>query len=137
MSNAMLFVYGTLMSSAPGRMGRSQRARLAREGRVIGPATMQGRLYDVGRYPGLVTTVDVCERVHGEVVRLADPAGTLRWLDAYEGIVPGRGEDSEYERVEAAAVLASGGIITAWVYVYKRDTSAARHLPGGAWLRES
>ena len=50
----LLFVYGTLMSTATGAMGRGPRARLDRASRILGPASVTGHLYDLGRYPGLV-----------------------------------------------------------------------------------
>jgi gamma-glutamylcyclotransferase (GGCT)/AIG2-like uncharacterized protein YtfP len=121
-----LFVYGTLMSSAPNPMSR----RLGREARLIGPAAVRGTLYDLGRYPALVESGDGL--VHGEVHELSNPAGPLRWLDAYEGIVPGR--QAPYERVLRIAELATGARLEAWVYVYRRDLRHARHIESGRWL---
>ena len=63
--------------------------RLRTEARLIGAATIQGRLYRVSWYPGVVDSADPGQRVHGEVYALADPVKALAWLDAYEGIVPG------------------------------------------------
>ena len=48
--NPHLFVYGTLLSTAGHPMG----VRLRREARLIGAASIQGRLYRVSWYPGLV-----------------------------------------------------------------------------------
>jgi len=67
--NPHLFVYGTLLSSAGHPMG----ARLGREARLIGEASIEGRLYSLGRYPGLVDVVDRESRVHGEVFVLKEP----------------------------------------------------------------
>ena len=69
-----LFVYGTLMSAAKSRLGRGERARLFREGRSLGAAFARGRLYDLGRYPGMTDPHGPRELVHGEVVRLDDPS---------------------------------------------------------------
>jgi gamma-glutamylcyclotransferase (GGCT)/AIG2-like uncharacterized protein YtfP len=44
-----LFVYGTLMSTASGAFGKAMRERLQREAQLVGPAAIQGRLYDLGR----------------------------------------------------------------------------------------
>ncbi|MGH6815663.1 MAG: gamma-glutamylcyclotransferase family protein [Hyphomicrobiaceae bacterium] len=126
-----LFVYGTLMSSAAETLGRVQRARLRREGRSLGPATTTGRLYDLGRYPGLIERAQPGDVVHGEVYALDDDSASLGWLDAYEGIVPGR--PSDYTRTERAVRLASGETVTAWMYVATRDVSRARHIRSGRW----
>jgi len=107
--NPHLFVYGSLMSSAAHQMGE----RLRREARLIGEATIQGRLYKISWYPGAVASGDPGERVHGEVYALDNPGRALAWLDAYEGIVPGKRDQNEYERAERPARPASGEAIAA------------------------
>jgi gamma-glutamylcyclotransferase (GGCT)/AIG2-like uncharacterized protein YtfP len=128
--NALLFVYGSLLSRVRHPMG----ARLRGQARLIGEATTEGRLYSLGRYPGLVKATDGPYRVHGEVYELKTPASSLRWLDAYEGIVPGKPELSPYERVERPVHLASGGALTAWVYLYRRSIRTRPEVVGGCWV---
>ena len=128
---ANLFVYGTLMSSADGDLGAPQRARLARESRLLGPAELQGRLYDLGRYPGAVESADATSVVHGEAVTLLDPAATWRWLDDYEGIAPGD-PDPEYAR-RLCPVRLSDSAATAWVYLYRWPTHRGRLIASGRW----
>jgi gamma-glutamylcyclotransferase (GGCT)/AIG2-like uncharacterized protein YtfP len=131
--NPHLFVYGTLLSTA----GHPKAARLQREARLIGEASIPGRLYRIGRYPGLVEDSDPQQRVHGEVYALNDPAQALQWLDAYEGIQPGALDRNEYERVERAVRLASGEHITAWVYLYRKDVAPFRLIRDGRWRSSS
>jgi gamma-glutamylcyclotransferase (GGCT)/AIG2-like uncharacterized protein YtfP len=128
--NPHLFVYGTLMSTAGHRMGR----KLAREARLLGSASMQGALYHVASYPGVVETSDARDRVYGELYELADPAASFAWLDAYEGLVAGGAHDREYLRVERPAWLLNGGEVVAWAYLYRRDPGALRRIAGGRWL---
>jgi len=130
---AQLFVYGSLMSTARHRMGE----RLRAEARLIGPATIQGRLYRVSWYPGVSETTDPEERVHGELYALDHPARALAWLDAYEGIAPGSRESGEYIRVERPVRLDSGEEITAWVYLYQKDVSQLSLVAGGHWTAAS
>lgn len=132
-----LFAYGTLMSAATAVLGRQQRVRLLREAAQLGPATTAGRLYDLGRYPGMVMPPPAGHIVHGEAFELTDPALSLPWLDAYEGITPARSRPCEYARVECPVSLANGRAITAFVYVYQGDTSAAVVVPDGRWLSRS
>ena len=130
---SQLFVYGTLMAAALGAaMGGPQRDRLGRESRNLGAATIAGRLYDFGRYPGLVACGDASERVHGEIVQLADPAASFAWLDAYEDIVPGR-VGNMYERVQVAATFSSGAQLDAWVYVYLGPLDDRPPIASGRW----
>lgn len=131
METPYLFVYGTLMSTATGFLGQTQRARLKGESEPVGPATVGGRLYDLGRYPGLVVTSPASaagrpagvqsvsgafsgagarDVVFGEVVKLIDARRSLRWLDAYEGVYGdgGRAGD-EYLRRPAEVWLRGPG----------------------------
>ncbi|MCL4766872.1 MAG: gamma-glutamylcyclotransferase [Hyphomicrobiaceae bacterium] len=125
-----LFVYGTLLSGARNPMG----VRLGREGRLVGPAAIKGRLYDLGRYPALVEAGPDDREVHGEVYALTSPEASLRWLDAYEGIVPGREGSCDYERVERTLRLAAGGELAAWVYLYRASVHGRRAIDSGRWL---
>jgi gamma-glutamylcyclotransferase (GGCT)/AIG2-like uncharacterized protein YtfP len=129
--NPHLFVYGTLLSGAAHPMG----ARLQLQARLVGEASLGGRLYDLGSYPGLVETADAHQRVEGEVYTLDSPASALKWLDAYEGIVPGNHDQSDYERVERPVRLASGEELSAWVYLYRRNVRPGQAIPGGRWLQ--
>ncbi len=128
--NARLFVYGTLLSAAGHAMG----ARLRREARPIGPGTIEGRLYNLGRYPGLVEATGADSVVHGELYALNTPAVTLKWLDAYEGIVPGKPEESPYERVVRSVRLDSGQTVDAWVYLYRGNVKLLPEVKDGRWL---
>jgi gamma-glutamylcyclotransferase (GGCT)/AIG2-like uncharacterized protein YtfP len=130
-----LFVYGTLMQAANGgRLGRAQRDRLQREATFVGAASIRGLLYDLGDYPGLCLTDDPDSIVHGEVVRLADPDHSFRWLDPYENIVAGEHPHNEYARIVAKARLEDQTELQVWVYVYNRDVGQRQPVPGGRWL---
>ena len=131
--NPHLFVYGSLMSTAGHRMGD----RLWAEARLVGAATIQGRLYRVSWYPGAVDSADPEQRVHGEVYALGDPDHALAWLDAYEGIVPGSEELGEYRRLQRPARLATAEEIVAWVYLYQNDVAAFTPVPDGRWTVEA
>jgi gamma-glutamylcyclotransferase (GGCT)/AIG2-like uncharacterized protein YtfP len=128
-----LFVYGTLMSTATSLLGRDQRLTLRREARLIGPATIQGRLHDRGRYPVLISSDDVADIVHGELLEIADPAVTLLWLDAYEGIGRDAKQADEYSRVKTSAKLSAGGETSAWVYLFQRPVTGLPRIRSGRW----
>lgn len=134
-----LFVYGTLMGGLDCAMGREQRVHLAGSARSFGAGIVQGRLYDLGHYPGLVTSDDPGEQVAGEVLRLTDAAATLGWLDAYEGIGAAGGDGvtaqaDEYVRILMPVRLEGGTLVSAWVYLYRGDVAGKRHLANGRWL---
>lgn len=136
-----LFAYGTLMAAAgnavAGSLGGAERSRLARNGQLLGGATMAGLLYDLGRYPGLKTEIGVGAlptRVAGELWLLEDVDATLRWLDRYEGIDPARPDESEYRRLILPARRSDGEVVQAWVFVWAGDASRARLIECGDWL---
>ncbi len=131
--NQLLFVYGTLMSTASSTLGRDMRMRLRREARVVGPASIHGQLFDRGRYPVLVVTDTTVDRVHGELIEISDPTVTLPWLDAYEGIGRDPTGTDEYERTERAVEQAAGKAGLAWVYVYQKRITGLPRIASGRW----
>ena len=127
--NPHLFVYGSLLST----VGHASGTRLRAEATLLGAASMPGRLYRVGWYPGLVESAAGDAHVHGEVYALTDPARSLAWLDDYESIVPGKEADNEYVRVERPVQMASGQGVIAWVYLYQRDVGGLEQVADGRW----
>lgn len=128
----LLFVYGSLLST----IGHAKGAELRRCGHLVGPASLQARLYKVSWYPGAVSSADVEDRVRGELYRLADPVAALAWLDAYEGISPGStraGSDDEYARIALPVTGPDGQPVQAWVYVYRRATIDLPRIATGVW----
>jgi len=82
MAPELLFVYGTLMRCSDRPLAR----RLRQQARFAGHATVQGRLYRLGSYPGAVASGHPADRVHGEVFDItAAPPALLAALDHYEG----------------------------------------------------
>lgn len=116
----LLFVYGTLRPA----LATGPQGRLVRELEAVGVATVPGLLLDLGDYPGLVTGDGV---VHGELLRIADPA-RLAALDAYEEC---GGAEPLFRRERATAWRADGTPITAWVYRYARPAAHARPITSG------
>ena len=98
-----LFLYGTLL---PGLVRPPLDALVARL-TPLGPATVPGRLYDLGPYPGLVLHNEPASYVQGELFALPDDPAVLKALDDYEG-------DCSYHRVECRATTADGGRAACW-----------------------
>jgi gamma-glutamylcyclotransferase (GGCT)/AIG2-like uncharacterized protein YtfP len=108
-----LFVYGTLRRQHAHEMFHL----LARHATFIGEGTVAGRLFDLGRYPGMVKSPAEASapQIAGELYEIAAdhwPA-VIAQLDAYEG--------AEYVR-EQMTVETAAGSTEAWVYVLNRST---------------
>lgn len=124
------FVYGTL------KRGQSNYPLIATAVQTAIPATIRGRLYDVGPFPALS---EGDERVRGEVL-LVDPAELSRLLvvlDRLEGYEPSDPAGSMYLRRVVEAATDDGAMVAAYAYFYNRDPVGMRHLPDGEWLGPS
>ena len=128
--SSILFVYGTLMHAS----GHAMALRLRHQSIYLGPGRIFARLFNLGSYPGAVPSDKARDSVHGDVVKLLQPASTLAWLDRYEGCGAGAPEPQAYERVIAPVVLSNGERRNAWVYFYKKPVGRARCIPQGRFL---
>ncbi len=113
-----LFVYGTLTPERAPPGLREVVARFVWEG----AATVRGRLYDLGAYPGLVIDA-TAEPVAGRLARLPHDPGLWPLLDRYEGVGEGL-----FRRVRCRAEPSAR---EAWVYEYARAPGGARRI--AAW----
>jgi gamma-glutamylcyclotransferase (GGCT)/AIG2-like uncharacterized protein YtfP len=121
-----VFFYGTLLPRHAPPVIASTVRRLRRVGR----GSVQGCLYDLGRYPGAVLS-KTGPLIQGEVFELPDDPEILRRLDAFEGFDPAQLESSEFVRREWPVALQGGKRIDCWVYSYNRHPGAAPRIADG------
>lgn len=133
MNCAHLFVYGTLMASAPSEMGRTHRQLLQRSSTRLGPASVPGVLLDLGHYPGLIVDRRCGTSVHGEILRLENPVSVMKWLDEYEGISADPTTVPEYRRALECVDLDSGAVLQSWIYVYVGSVAGRPVIASGRW----
>ena len=115
-----LFVYGTLRP----HLVSGEARQLLVEMKVVGSATVQGRLYDFGDFPGVTTGNGI---VHGDLLRLADTE-QLTPLDDYEecgGLSP------LFSRSRINALLPNGFYVPAYIYLYNRSTKPGIPITSG------
>lgn len=149
-----LFVYGTLKRGFANHRRFCARAARIRRAAIVGtlyqlpvgyPAVKipprsillesgGDPVQDAGRQRlrGRIRQADTAasETVHGEWIRLPEPARTLPAVDALEGLrADGHGE---YRRALVPA-WTDAGPRPLWVYWMPRLPAGARHLPGGIW----
>lgn len=124
--SALLFVYGTLRSG-----GCEAHSILAGRAPFAGLATVRGRLFDLGTYPGVILDPD-SGSVTGELYEISDPL--LEALDEYEGCTDRTPQPHEYRRVLVETLRADGTAVTAWAYVLNRDPRHAREIESGDYL---
>jgi gamma-glutamylcyclotransferase (GGCT)/AIG2-like uncharacterized protein YtfP len=122
-----LFVYGTLL-----RRSRHPMARLLGErARHVGAARVAGRLYDFGRYPGMLEPQCANDWVYGDVYDLGAGTTTLAELDAYEQAespLP-----AYFERAAAEAIQPDGTRLPVWIYWYRGEVAESQRIVSGRY----
>ena len=118
-----LFVYGTLLKSIDHPMHQL----LVRYADFVGSGSFQGKLYDLGRYPGAVASNETSDKVHGELYRLKDSERIFRELDEYEG--------REFRRERVSISLENGKKILSWIYLYRRPSRGFKVISTGDYAK--
>jgi gamma-glutamylcyclotransferase (GGCT)/AIG2-like uncharacterized protein YtfP len=126
-----LFVYGSLRPALAPSSVQPLLERMV----PLGPASIPGRLYDLGLYPAALLDPAAETCILGEVFRLPDARAMLAALDAYEDFDPADPAASLYLRVRHPATLADGSQLLCWVYVYTLAPQNAVLIPDGDYVR--
>jgi pyruvate carboxylase len=127
-----LFLYGSLLTGTPDRRLNKQVRRLLRR---APSATIQARLYNLGRYPGVIASAARADRVRGRMITLANPR-LLRRLDRYEDYFPEEPARSEFIRIlMPTQLLPSRKYSDCWVYIYNGDVSGKQRIVSGDYVR--
>jgi gamma-glutamylcyclotransferase (GGCT)/AIG2-like uncharacterized protein YtfP len=111
-----LFVYGTLRS----QMNDPLHRLLEKHAVLVGTGSFQGRLYDLGRYPGAIPSHGKNDRVLGEIYRFSESQRPLEILDEYEG--------HRFKRKRATS-------LPCWIYLYARSVRHRPRISSGDYIR--
>jgi gamma-glutamylcyclotransferase (GGCT)/AIG2-like uncharacterized protein YtfP len=125
-----LFVYGTLRRASEHPMARY----LDHHARWLGLATVPGRLYDLGPYPGLLPPASAGDRVKGDLCEMNNPEAVLARLDEYEGCPLGQPEPGLFERALATVTTETGDTFQAWLYYYRQNVREEQRISSGIYL---
>jgi gamma-glutamylcyclotransferase (GGCT)/AIG2-like uncharacterized protein YtfP len=126
-----LFVYGTLMQKC---RPNAWAAFLHTNAQYAGEASVEGLLYKVAYYPGLVRGEGV---VYGELFELRDPEKVFRLLDEYEDYLPDDPDRSLYLRVLAWVTLTeTGEKKESWLYYYNQPVTDFMPYENGRFTEE-
>lgn len=126
-----LFVYGTLSP----RNAPPEIAATVNRLRPVGSASVRGRLYDLGEYPGAVLSEKSRSVVRGEVFELPGDRSTLTALDSYEGFEPHKPGSSLFLRRVWPVTMDDGKRVRCWVYIYNGTMKGALPVRNGRYSR--
>ncbi|MGR9100773.1 MAG: gamma-glutamylcyclotransferase family protein [Gammaproteobacteria bacterium] len=127
MNGDYLFVYGTLKKNSKSPMRRS----VSSHAEFIGQGCIQGKLFEIGGYPGAVISGSAADKVQGDLFRMAKPEKLFRILDEYEECSDRFPEPREYKRVKVKVLLHEGGSRAAWAYIYNRPVFGLKRIKSG------
>lgn len=126
--NDLLFVYGTLLS------GLSNHHHM-QGARCLGPASVQGALFDLGEYPAMLVAgsrAEPLETVLGELYQIE--ASHWQRLDTLEEVDPESIENSMYLRVTSEVTWLASTMpqtLRAQVYVYNWSLEGRPRIENG------
>ncbi len=123
----LLFVYGTLLRRSRHPMARA----LAQRARYAGAAKVRGRLYDLGRYPGLGEPREETDWVDGDLYDLGEGTTTLAEMDAYE--LAESPLPAYFDRQLGDVTRCDGTPVAAWVYWYRGTIDESRRIASGRY----
>jgi gamma-glutamylcyclotransferase (GGCT)/AIG2-like uncharacterized protein YtfP len=124
MNDSFMFVYGTLRRSSGTHMSQM----LARYSDYVGEAIMQGVLYEVDGYPGVIESNKPEDSVCGELFKILDENILLPLLDDYEECSEKFPRPHEYVRKVLPVTLEDGASVMAWVYIYNHDVTRLQRI---------
>jgi gamma-glutamylcyclotransferase (GGCT)/AIG2-like uncharacterized protein YtfP len=122
-NDGYLFVYGTLRSEMNDPLHRLLETHAA----FVGTGSFQGKLYDIGRYPGAIRSRSNTDLVIGEIYQLSEPRRALEILDEYEG--------RRFRRKQVTIVQEDGKNIACWIYLYARSITRRSLIRSGDYAQ--
>jgi gamma-glutamylcyclotransferase (GGCT)/AIG2-like uncharacterized protein YtfP len=125
-----LFVYGTLRRGTGHEMSRF----LALHADLLGTGTFQGQLYDLGRYPAVVSSEDAADLVKGDVYLLRDAESTIRALDEYEDCHGVESNHGLFRRRRATICMNRNVKTEAWIYIYNCPVPSPLRVLSGDYI---
>jgi pyruvate carboxylase len=126
-----LFTYGTLSTGVIPR----EIAPTFKKLKYVGDGVVNGKLYDLGDFPGIVLSKSPRNKVHGHIFELPDDPSILANLDEYEEFSAQRHASSLFIRKQIPVQIAGGTRVKCWIYVYNREVSRSDLIPSGDYAQ--
>lgn len=131
MDQDYLFLYGTLRKL----LNKPMLHFIEKHSTFVGIGTVQGRLYNILTYPGMLPSDDPADQVFGEVYELHHPGKIFAQLDPYERCGPDDPQPHEYRRSQTEATLTDDSTVRVWVYWYNHNILEENRIDSGDYLK--
>ncbi len=128
--NNYLFVYGTLMKKYTGYAP----INLEDFGKYICEGFINGRMYEIDNYPGVIRSQNPQDKIYGELFLLSDFEASIQKLDVYEDYFPENLGESLYLRKIEDIYLSDGEIKPAWIYLFNKEVNVEKRILSGNYL---
>jgi len=125
-----LFTYGTLLSG----IAHPMHELIESYASLQGVGHINGKLYDVGGYPGLVLSNNAKKVVKGEIYLIQNETMLFKYLDDYEGCAAFSRKPYEYQRDIVTVRDEQDHNLLAWTYLYKRPVEQLQLISAGDYL---
>ena len=122
-----LFVYGTLLSE----LNHPMHHIIAENCEFIDKATIQGRLYNVDWYPGLVLSENQEDWVIGELYAIKNTEEIFEALNEYEGCSGSNEKPHMYQKKVCKVFDGNKEVHRAHTYVYQFSTDELELIKNG------
>lgn len=106
---------------------------IARYATLLGEGQLQGKLFRIDWYPGVVDSDSSLDLVTGEVYQMNKPDKLLPLLDEFELYDSENPDSSEYLRVVRPVKLVSGEYILCQLYLFNAPLENAEQIPSGVF----
>jgi acetylornithine/N-succinyldiaminopimelate aminotransferase len=125
-----LFGYGTLRPAVLPR----DLVEIVEGWSRIGRASIRGRLFDLGEYPGAILDSHAETAIIGEVFKLPDGKDLLAELDNYESFNRDDPEASLFIRTRCKVTMDNSSELECWIYVFNQEITSAKLIENGDYL---
>ena len=126
-----LFVYGTLRLDMEPVIVPTL-IELLKKGRLVGRASMMGRMHDLGNFPAVKPSS--FHSIIGQLISFDNLKKSL-WTNVIKAIDTYEGTPNLYERRHVVVVMENGIAREAFAYFYQNPCSQMPLVEGGDWVQ--
>jgi gamma-glutamylcyclotransferase (GGCT)/AIG2-like uncharacterized protein YtfP len=126
-----LFVYGSLLKD-----GNEFAFYLKQNCTIYDKGKFEGKLYDIGLYPGAIANAGCGQYVYGSIFLVDDPIVSFAVLDEYEGFGADEPYPNEFVKQLLEIEMAGGVKMDCWIYLYNLPVGGLPEITPGNYFKQ-